>query len=70
MYNQLTFRWASTLFGILASLLAIVPFVLFAYGPQIRARSRFARNLAQKEAEAEELRGSEVVTESHASKGD
>ncbi|KAF8524182.1 major facilitator superfamily domain-containing protein [Gautieria morchelliformis] len=52
MYSRLMFRWASTLFGILAAVLAIVPFILFAYGPQIRARSRFARKLSEKEAKA------------------
>ena len=50
MYNRLTFRWASTLFGCLAAVLAVVPFILFAYGPRIRDRSRFARKLSEQVA--------------------
>jgi len=49
MYTRLTFRWASTLFGCLGAVLALVPFILFAYGPQIRAKSRFARSLQNQE---------------------
>ncbi|KIJ55485.1 hypothetical protein M422DRAFT_24059 [Sphaerobolus stellatus SS14] len=51
MYNRLTFRWASTLFGCLAAVLSVVPFILFWYGPQIRARSHFARKLEKQEKE-------------------
>ena len=47
MYANLGFRWASTLLGCIASLLAVIPFVLFFWGPKIRARSRFAKKLAQ-----------------------
>lgn len=66
MYDGLTFRWASTLFGIFAAVLAIVPFILFAYGPQIRARSRFAQKLAQNETGVGEAGEAEVMAESHA----
>ncbi|KDQ19135.1 hypothetical protein BOTBODRAFT_52301 [Botryobasidium botryosum FD-172 SS1] len=52
MYNNLGYRWAGTLLGCLASGLAIVPFVLFIWGPKIRARSRFAKNLESADAGA------------------
>ncbi|KAG8932743.1 hypothetical protein FRC02_000644 [Tulasnella sp. 418] len=46
MYNRLTYKWASSLFGFIAAALAVIPFVLFFWGPKIRARSRFARKMA------------------------
>lgn len=49
MYSRLGFQWASFLAGMLGLVIAIVPFLLFAYGPQIRARSRFAKTLAEME---------------------
>ncbi|EJD07445.1 MFS general substrate transporter [Fomitiporia mediterranea MF3/22] len=42
MYNALTFKWANTLFACLALLMMPIPFILFRWGPQIRARSKFA----------------------------
>jgi hypothetical protein len=61
LYNNLTPRWGSFLFGCLATLLAVVPFVAFFYGPEIRKRSKFARALAVEEErvsrEKEEARG-------------
>ncbi|KAJ9107641.1 hypothetical protein QFC21_001101 [Naganishia friedmannii] len=53
LYNNLTPRWGSTLFGGLAAILAVIPFVAFFYGPQIRKGSKFAKTLA---AEQERLR--------------
>jgi len=50
MYNNMNFRWASTLLGIFAGALAPIPFVLFFWGPEIRARSKFARQLIGEEA--------------------
>jgi len=46
MYTNLTFKWASTLLGLITVILSMVPFVLIAWGPEIRARSRFAKQLA------------------------
>ncbi|KAH8104996.1 MFS general substrate transporter [Phellopilus nigrolimitatus] len=43
MYNSLTFKWASTIFAFIAVLMMPIPFVLFRWGPQIRARSKFAK---------------------------
>lgn len=65
MYDKLTFKWASTLFGCIAVLMAPIPFIvrcfdamcritvlimishhqLFFWGPQIRARSKFAKRM-------------------------
>ncbi|ORY75032.1 MFS general substrate transporter [Leucosporidium creatinivorum] len=47
MYNRLGYQWASFLAGCLALVLAITPFVLYAFGPKIRAKSRFAKELAR-----------------------
>ncbi|KAI5118253.1 hypothetical protein M0805_007502 [Coniferiporia weirii] len=42
MFARLGVRWAATVFACVALLMAPVPFVLFRWGPQIRARSKFA----------------------------
>lgn len=49
MYENLTPHYASTLFGCLAAVLAVVPFIAFRWGPQIRARSPMSRKLLQEE---------------------
>lgn len=46
MYTRLGFQWASFLAGCLAAVLATLPWILMAYGPRIRAASKFAKNLA------------------------
>lgn len=45
MFKGLTFQGAASLLGGLAALLTVVPWVLVFYGPQIRARSKFAREI-------------------------
>ncbi|KII96068.1 hypothetical protein PLICRDRAFT_48991 [Plicaturopsis crispa FD-325 SS-3] len=45
MYTRLTFKWSSTLFGCIASLMITIPFVLLRWGPEIRARSKFASHV-------------------------
>lgn len=42
MYDQLNPRWASTLLGFIAILLAPIPFVLYKYGPFLREKSKYA----------------------------
>ncbi|KAI0788630.1 MFS general substrate transporter [Abortiporus biennis] len=42
MYDRLNPRWASTLLGCLALLMAPIPFVLKSYGPKLRHKSKFA----------------------------
>lgn len=46
MYARLGFQWASFLAGCLGFGISVVPFILFACGPRIRASSRFAKELA------------------------
>ncbi|GAA6014890.1 hypothetical protein JCM8202_004804 [Rhodotorula sphaerocarpa] len=50
MYNGMGYQWASFLAGCIALVLAATPFVLFLYGPAIRARSKFAKRLAALDA--------------------
>jgi multidrug resistance protein len=47
MFRNLTFHGAGSLLGGLGVLLTLVPWVLVAFGPRIRAKSRFARAKAQ-----------------------
>ena len=49
MYTALTPRWANLIFACVAGLLAIVPFVAFYKGPQIRARSPLSKMLMAEE---------------------
>ncbi|KAF4576949.1 hypothetical protein EYR36_004933 [Pleurotus pulmonarius] len=42
MLRALTFKWANTLFALIAVLLLPIPYVLYFYGPAIRSRSKFA----------------------------
>jgi hypothetical protein len=43
VYQALTYPWASSLLGFLAAILALVPFLLLKFGPELRDRSPFAR---------------------------
>jgi len=43
MYKTLSYKWANTLFGCLATIMAPIPFLLFFYGPAIRKRSPVSR---------------------------
>lgn len=43
MDKKLTLKWANSLFGFVAVAMIPIPFILFFWGPKIRARSRFAR---------------------------
>ncbi|KAJ4286087.1 hypothetical protein N0V90_013436 [Kalmusia sp. IMI 367209] len=45
MYDKLTFGGASSLLGGIGTLLTIVPWVLVFYGPKIRWRSKFAKEI-------------------------
>lgn len=49
LYEALTPRWAIFLFGCLAGVLALVPFVAFYYGPRIRGRSKLSRQMMEEE---------------------
>jgi hypothetical protein len=52
MFEGMTVRWALVMMGGIASVLALVPFGAYFYGPQIRARSKISRLLMQQEREA------------------
>ncbi|KAJ7036508.1 MFS polyamine transporter [Mycena alexandri] len=47
MFSALGYKWANTMFALIASVMAPIPFVLFFYGPTIRARSKFSRAVVQ-----------------------
>ncbi|GAA5968052.1 hypothetical protein JCM11641_003713 [Rhodosporidiobolus odoratus] len=51
MYDNLTFKWASTLVGFIAGAFAIVPFVIIYYGERLRSRSVIAMALEQREGD-------------------
>lgn len=46
MYTNLGYPQASSLLGALASAFSILPFLLMAYGPLIRKKSRVAKQIA------------------------
>ncbi|KAF9054676.1 MFS polyamine transporter [Panaeolus papilionaceus] len=47
MYARLDYKWANTLFGGIAVLMVPIPFILFFFGPKIRASSRFSRTVME-----------------------
>lgn len=55
MFNGMGVQWAGTLLAILALLLAGLPFILFAKGETIRAKSKYASSqtgLSEKKAQS------------------
>ncbi|SGY31972.1 BQ5605_C002g01295 [Microbotryum silenes-dioicae] len=50
LYSSLGYQWASFLSGMLGLALAGTPWVLFFFGPRIRASSKFAKELAKMRA--------------------
>lgn len=61
LYKNLGYPQASSLLGALAFAFSILPFLLMAYGPQIRRKSRVAKQIAWQQdkrmIEAENNRG-------------
>ncbi|KIM52403.1 hypothetical protein SCLCIDRAFT_18159 [Scleroderma citrinum Foug A] len=53
MFAFLGYKWSLTLFGVLAVLMAPIPFVLFAHGSNIRARSIASRNILAADSQSE-----------------
>lgn len=49
MYEKLNPRWSGTIFGGVAAVLAVIPFILIFKGPQIRAASKVAQTLIEVE---------------------
>lgn len=60
----MTVKWAATLLGLIALLLAPSPFLFYRYGPAIRARSTFAPcldlKIAKELAEEKAMAGEKV----------
>lgn len=52
-YNRLGYQWASTLSALLGAVLGVVPFLLFFYGKQIRAKSKISQALQRQQEEQE-----------------
>lgn len=65
MYNSLNPRWASTLLGCIAVLLAPIPFVLIRYGATLRIKSKYAPT-TEKEIEMQEQKKQEKMREKNA----
>ncbi|OCH96367.1 MFS general substrate transporter [Obba rivulosa] len=49
MFARLTYHWGNSIFGFIAVAMIPIPFVLFFKGPAIRARSKFASQVMQKQ---------------------
>jgi len=47
MYAAITYTWGTFLVACVALVLAVIPFVLFTFGPKIRARSKVYRQLQE-----------------------
>lgn len=58
MFDKMTYKYANTMFGCIASLMVPIPFVLFFYGSEIRRRSPFSRQTL--EAEQKRIETSKV----------
>lgn len=79
MFDRLTVRWGLVMMGGFASVLALVPFIAFFYGPVIRAHSPYSKQLmamerervqnekAEREARGMNLHGVEDVDDDQAS---
>jgi hypothetical protein len=52
MFAGMSVRWALVMMGCVAAVLALVPFIAYFYGPQIRERSKYSRELMKAEREA------------------
>ena len=61
MYGRLGIAWASSLLGFLSLGMCAIPFVFIKYGDQIRGRSQFCQELAErKRREKEKVASVEV----------
>ncbi|KAH7885759.1 MFS general substrate transporter [Phlebopus sp. FC_14] len=50
MFARLTYKWALTLFGFVALVMAPIPCILFFYGVKVRSRSKVSRLILEAEA--------------------
>jgi hypothetical protein len=53
MYERLGIAWACSLLGFISLILGIIPFFFLNYGDQIRARSKFCKELARRKIETD-----------------
>lgn len=53
-YDNVGYRWATTILAILATVMGVFPFLFYKFGPRIRQSSRYAQQLAQLEKEERE----------------
>ncbi|TIA92726.1 hypothetical protein E3P99_00476 [Wallemia hederae] len=56
MYENLTYKWASSLIGFIALALSVIPFVLLAYGNKLRGKSRVCKQILREQEEDEMMR--------------
>lgn len=63
MYNSLGVSIAGTIPAVLATVLSILPFILYRYGAVLRANSPFAKMMARLEEEEEEKKESKKLNE-------
>jgi len=54
MYERLGIAWACSLLGFISLVLGVIPFFFLKYGDQIRARSKFCKELARKKIETDQ----------------
>ncbi|KAF7289098.1 Drug transporter [Mycena chlorophos] len=52
MFARLGYNWANTMFALIATVMVPIPFILYNFGPQIRARSHFSSVVMEREAAA------------------
>ncbi|KAK7060707.1 hypothetical protein VNI00_000437 [Paramarasmius palmivorus] len=51
MFRALTYKWASTMFALIATVMIPIPFILFFYGPKIRSKSVFSRMVMESQGQ-------------------
>ncbi|KAJ7623750.1 MFS polyamine transporter [Roridomyces roridus] len=49
LFAALGYTWANTMFALIALVMTPIPFVLFFFGPRIRARSKFSRMVLERQ---------------------
>ena len=55
LYVLVGYKWASTVIAVLATLTGAFPVLFYKFGPQIRASSRYAQELARLEEQEERI---------------
>jgi hypothetical protein len=70
MFHNLGIQWGATLLGLVALLMAPLPFVFYRYGARVRTKSKFApcmdlkiKDEVEAEERSEKAKGGKVVLE-------